>query len=188
MNLAIIDPEGKVTVAASEGRAALDRGDTDLARRKHAEAAKIVEDNLPSAKSEGDRNLNLFLAATQRYEGGDYAGAIALAQLVRKQDLPDRVGKLLPDFLEKARNRAVDDYADQVEERLKGLWYAKQYQAVIELLQEHPYAFAPKRLAMIRGMCCKGLGVKQVAETFFRDAREFDSIYPCQTEKTAGSM
>jgi tetratricopeptide (TPR) repeat protein len=174
----MVDPDGRATIASAEGQAALDRGNTELAREKHAEAASIIEENLARATTEEERSLNRFLTATQYYKGGDYQKAYALARNVRKGDLTESVAKLLAEFLREAAQRAVADYVDQVEEGLNRLWRAKNYQGVIELLQDHPYAFAPRRLAMIRGMCCEGLGKWRPAALFFRDAHEFERDDP----------
>ena len=55
------------------------------------------------------------------------------------------------------------------------LWQRAEYQAVIEMFQQHPYILPAHELAAIRALCCEKLKEYHAAALFFGDAWRMDS-------------
>lgn len=90
MNKNAIDKGGLATVASLGGR--------------HAEAGAILEGEAGEAMNPRDKNLALFLAATQFYLAGDFRKALRLAESVDDTLLDDSVSGLLGKFVKDCRS------------------------------------------------------------------------------------
>jgi tetratricopeptide (TPR) repeat protein len=173
MTLSLVDRDGRSTIAAAEGQAALASGDTPRAREKFAEAGAILEQQLPNARKQAEKHLVRFLAASQYYKGGDYQKALALCNKVEARLLPPQVRPLFPRFQQDVRSRSAPTYDSGVRRELLDLWRAKQYERILEVLQEHPYVLSPGALAFVRAVVCEELKDDRAAAVFYVDARRY---------------
>jgi tetratricopeptide (TPR) repeat protein len=173
-----IDKGSHATVAAANGQAALNRGDTTAASKGFAEAGEILEREMRAAPDEETQHLSSFLAATQYYKGGHYRKARELAGKIKAARLPDNIGKLLPQFVRDVEERAAADYEERIRTRLTDLWRAADYASIIEVLADHPYVLDPGNLAFLRAVCCEALGDYRPAVLFFSDAARWSPNDP----------
>jgi tetratricopeptide (TPR) repeat protein len=170
MTLSLVDREGRSTIAAAEGQAALAAGDTARAREKYAEAGAILEQQLPNVWKQSEKNLVRFLAASQYYHGGHYRKALALCEQIQPRLLPRTVRHLFPAFHRDAKARSTPEYERGVRVEMKRLWVAKQHGKILEMLQEHPYVLPPGWLAFLRAVACEELRDYRAAALFYADA------------------
>src|SRR5712692_8262206 len=114
-----IDRDGRSTVAAAEGQAALAAGETERARAKFAQAGEHLEREMIAAKDDETKHLLRFLAATQFYKGGHYGRALERAEKTKEAKLPTSTRGLLPEFLKDVKDRASPDYESRVRDQLQ---------------------------------------------------------------------
>lgn len=170
MMLSLVDRDGRATIAAAEAQAALGVGDTPRAREKFAEAGAALEKSIASVRSQSEKHLTRFLAATQYYKGGDYGKTLELCKKIEQRLLPAEVRSLFPTFLQDVRSRATEGYETRVRRELMELWLRKDHQRILQLLQEHPYVLPGAGMALMRAVVCEYLKNYRAAALFYADA------------------
>jgi tetratricopeptide (TPR) repeat protein len=183
--IAEVNQAGVATRVAAEAQAALNAGDTERARAGFEEAARQLEAGIREARSQSEKHLLRFLAATHYYKGGRYAKALALGRRVRPNLLPSNVRSVCRQFVRDAEERAAGDYEVKVRQALLKRWEQEDYAGVLGVLQEHPFVLPAGDLAFLRGTCCEALGDHQAALLFCADARKTGSVDPLPSLKAA---
>lgn len=159
----VIDADSRATRAALQGDAALNEGDTALAREKFSEAGEILAKRAAAAPDASTRALARFLAASQYYHGGEYGKAQKLCQKIDASELPARYKNQLPPFASEVARRAKPAYREGIQADLARAWKAQDYNRVLRLLQDHPFALDPADLAYVRSQLFEELGEYEAA-------------------------
>lgn len=169
MTLPVIDRDSRSTIAAAEGQAALAAGDTLRAREKYDEAGALLERKINRARKQADKHFFRFLAASQYYHGGNYPKALELCQRIEQRFLPPEVRELYPKFLQDVKTRAAADYGQQVRRKLRFLLQGREYEQILDVLQQHPYLHSAAALAYFRAILCEELKNYRAAAAFYAD-------------------
>lgn len=172
-----IDAEGRATVASAQAQGALARGDTREAQQYSSEAARVFEQELAAATDDQSKNLLRFFAATQYYRGGYYAKAQQLAEKIAIAKLPGNTRHLLPQFVKDVKDRASRDYPSRIKKQVTDLW-SVDFHKVLAILAEHPFAFEPGILALMRAVCFEATDRFQSAARFYRKSAGYDPNNP----------
>src|SRR5579862_8373146 len=151
MSLPVLEQDGRATIAAAEGQAALAQGDTPRARERFGEAGRLLKTRIESARG-SDKHLFRFLAATQYYHGGDYHEALKLCRRTELAHLPKEVRHLFPKFFQDVKSRAAPRYEQGIRDELLRLWMRQDHAHILEKLQEHPYVLPPWKMAFFRAI------------------------------------
>lgn len=167
MTPSTIDQTDPATLAASEGQAALGRGDTALARTKFVEAGDTLLREVAGAYKHADKTLLWFLAATQFYKGGEYHRALELTKKIEARLLPEKTRDLLPQFVRDVNFRTSPDYVARMRQTCTRLWHSGEYRQILDLLQDHPYVYDSGPLAFLRAVLCAKLGQWRAAALFY---------------------
>jgi tetratricopeptide (TPR) repeat protein len=170
MIVSISNLGGEATRAAAEGQGALAVGDLVRAQDRFKEAGEILERKIVGLRKQPEKHLTRFLAASQYYHGGHYQQALTLAQRIETKFLPAAVQPLFRKFLQDAKERASTNYQAEIRKQLMSHFTRKDYRAMIEVLQEHPYILPAGGAAFIRANCCEHLGDYEAAAAFYADA------------------
>ena len=168
--LSSMDKSGEVTRTSAEAQRALNAGDTERARALFEQAGERLEAAIVNTRKQGEKHLARFLAATQYYKGGHYGKALELCRRAQADLLPAEVRPLYPQFFSDVRDRSSQDYTARVRKALSGHWRKREFQRVLEVLQEHPYVFPRGGMAFLRAVCCEHLHDYHAAAVFYADA------------------
>jgi tetratricopeptide (TPR) repeat protein len=170
-----VDKPSKI---AAEGHMALGRGDIDRARACYLEAGKLFEADIANERKQSEKHLLRFLAASQYYHGGHYDKALALGRKIEARFLDGKARELLPQFMKDATARAKPNYVAKMRQTVAKLWQRAEYQAIIELFQQHRYVLPSPELAAMRALCCEQMKQYRAAALFFGDAVRMSSQRP----------
>jgi tetratricopeptide (TPR) repeat protein len=166
------------SAAAAEGNFALGIGDTVVAAEKYALAGKALEKEAAGARKASDRNIFLFLAASQYFHGGEYKQALKIGKRVEERLLPDHVRPLFASFVRDATDRAREGYIGEMRKKIYSLTSTAGPGAALELLKSHPYVFDRTQLAFARAFLCEELGRYHAAAIFHASAMKFQPDDP----------
>jgi hypothetical protein len=169
MKKGVIDKDAKASLYSAEAGFALGIGDTLVARQKHDDAGALLEQDAAAAKGQ-DRQLALFLSATQYYLGGNYPKAKQLAVLLNATTMAPRWAGLLPRFLGDVEERSAPGYGAGIRERILAAWKAKNHEAALLLLQEHPFVLPREAMALIRAVFAEVMGKHRAAASLYKSA------------------
>jgi tetratricopeptide (TPR) repeat protein len=173
-----MDHDGRSTIAAAEGQAALAAGDTMRAREKFTEAGAALEKDIARLHRQSEKHFVRFLAATQHYKGGNYPKAAELCRKIEQRMLPPEVRAPFPKFAQDVKDRASARYEPDVRHELQQLWQRKQYDKIVQMLQVHPYVLPPGGMALWRAVVCERLGKYRAAAIFYADAIRMSPTIP----------
>ena len=163
---------------AAEGEVAKRLGDTTRASDFYRQAGEKIEKCIANVRKQSEKHYLRFLAASQYYHGGHYEKALALGRKIEARFLDGKARDLLPQFMKDATARAQPDYIAKMQQTVAKRWQRGEYQAIIELFQQHPYILPAAELAALRAQCCERLKDYPAAALFFRDAVQMSSERP----------
>jgi tetratricopeptide (TPR) repeat protein len=174
MKLSNLDRDSRATKLSAEAQAALARGDTVRAKQLHTQAGEILEKNSEGIHQASEKNLALFLAASQYYHGGEYQRASKLCGKIQPKLLRGNDKELYQQFLKDVKQRSSPDYEQTIRNQIHRLIKEEKYKIAIETLSHHPYVYSPDNLAPLRAILCESLKDYRAAAIFFSNAIRFD--------------
>lgn len=159
----------KASRIAIQAQGALTEGDTSRAQSLFREAAHDLERQISAARKQSEKDMLRFLAASQYYYGGLYTDAQRLCRRVQVSLLPTDVRPIFSKFVRDVNERSDPGYREQIREALLRLVQKSDPQAILDLLQAHPYTLSPGDLALIRASSCEQLKDYRAAALFSAD-------------------
>lgn len=156
-------------IAHGDGQAALARGYTQTARERHRSAALHLLREIRNLRI-SERGKLQAQAATQLWLAGNYELALRQAELVDPEQLRD--SQSWHQFVTDLKDRARPSYSYSLRAVCEGLVQSGNWQAVLDLLIEHPFIYSQSETSLIRAYCLLKLGQPEAALCFLRIAME----------------
>jgi hypothetical protein len=125
--------------AAQAGQFYLD-GDINQARALYKAAAGLLIECVPLQLKASERDFVRLMAAMNLFKGGYYKDALKQVERIKPERLKKDFRSVYYQFEKSLSERLSPKYARNIALKIKKLAAGRQYEKILELLGEHPYA------------------------------------------------
>lgn len=125
-------------------------GDVPTAVALYKKAGDYLVECVPLQVKAGERDFIRVLAASNYFKGGHYALALRQIERVKKERLKQEFRPVYSKFKASLKERTGKGYGRQIAGRIKKLAAKREYEHILELLNEHPFALSAADTARLR--------------------------------------
>jgi hypothetical protein len=179
------NPARKASILSMEGETALGNADIILVREKHTQAAKILRKQLNGTRNRAERQLRLFLVATQYFKAGLYKRARKYVRRVEPQFFPEYDKHLFQDFRNQVRRRLKRNYEIDIRKLVDYYQKRDDFRKVAAVVCHHPFAYDRIALAFIQAYTSMRSNNYSAAGIFASAVCEFSQNDPFLTIQMA---
>jgi hypothetical protein len=135
--------------AAVAGQAYL-YGDVDQAKTLYKQAGNLLLECVPLQLKASERDFVRLMAAMNFFKGGHYVHALRQAERIKPGRLKKDFRGVYFQFEKALKERMSPNYARDIALKVKKLASKRQYEAILALLGDHPYALPPEDTIRLR--------------------------------------